>query len=490
MPMTVAEVAEVVGASISGTGALDALVRGLVVDSRAVQPGSLFVALPGARVDGHGYVRTALDLGAVAVLSARGVIGEDRLCLVVPDPAAAMGKLARHLVDQAVADGLKVVAITGSQGKTSTKDLIAHVLEQVGATVSPYGNLNNELGVPLTASRIDAGTRFLVVEMGARGVGQVAYLCELTPPQVGVVLNVGFAHVGEFGSQQAIAQAKGELVESLPRSGTAVLNADDPLVWAMRQRTEAATLAFSAVAEPAYPQSVWASDITSDSLGRCRFRLHARTAETSTDAEVALALSGRHHVSNAVAAAAATLGVGVELEVIAAALSNARLRSRSRMEIHEREDDVVVINDAYNANPDSARAAVDTLAEVGRARRAERGEATTWAVLGDMLELGESAASEHATLGRHLATAGIDRLVAVGEFAVDLVEAAVDGGLPPAHAQVFTDKAEIADRLQPQLRPGDVILVKASRGLALDTVAEEIWTAPGRKQPPESEDPA
>ncbi len=191
------------------------------------------------------------------------------LCLVVTDPLVALGRLARHLVDRAVTGGLQVVAITGSQGKTSTKDLLGQVLESAGPTVAPVGNLNNELGVPLTVSRIDEHTRYLVAEMGARGIGHIAYLCEITPPRVGVVLNVGQAHVGEFGGQPAIAQAKGELVEALPADGVAVLNADDPLVWAMRRRTSASVLAFSASGRPDGP-GVWASDAGQRPAGTLR----------------------------------------------------------------------------------------------------------------------------------------------------------------------------------------------------------------------------
>ena len=193
---------------------------------------------------------------------------------MVADPLVALGRLARHLVDRATAGGLRVVGITGSQGKTSTKDLLSQVLETAGPTVAPAGNLNNELGVPLTVGRIDEQTRYLVAEMGARGIGHIAYLCDIAPPTVGVVLNVGHAHVGEFGGQAAIAQAKGELVEALPADGVAVLNAADPLVWAMRSAPTASVLAFSAEGRLDGP-AVWASDLRSEPSGRYTFRLHA-----------------------------------------------------------------------------------------------------------------------------------------------------------------------------------------------------------------------
>lgn len=479
------------GGDLAGAGdAMGARVLEMMVDSRTVRPGSLFVALPGERVDGHDYVVTAFAQGAVAAITNRP-LAVDGLCLVVDDPVAAMGLLARHLVDRAAAEGLQVAAVTGSQGKTSTKDLLAHVLEQAGPTVAPYGNLNNELGVPLTVSRIDERTRFLVVEMGARGKGQVAYLCRLAPPQVGAVLNVGQAHVGEFGSQQAIAEAKGELVEAVPADGVAVLNAEDPLVWAMRHRTAAQVLGFSDRSEPATPRAVWASEVHGDEVGRHHFRLHAkRPGSAGSAAEVRLLLTGRHQVANAVAAAAMATALGVGLDQVADALSTARLRSRSRMEVHERGDQVMVVNDAYNANPDSSRAAVDTLVELGRARRRFYPQAVTWAVLGDMLELGASAGAEHLELGRHVGESGIDRLVAIGAFAAELVRGAVEAGVDARHAVTVADKAAAVQSVAPHLRPGDTVLVKASRGLTLDTVAEDLWTSAGPEPTSLSEDPA
>ncbi|MET0695761.1 MAG: UDP-N-acetylmuramoyl-tripeptide--D-alanyl-D-alanine ligase, partial [Propionibacteriaceae bacterium] len=484
---------------LTGPGDTSAEAATFVVDSRAAAPGTLFFALPGEHVDGHDFVAGAFERGAVAAVVSHPLVEAAGPCLVVDDPIRALGALARHLVDEAVAGGLRVVAITGSQGKTSTKDLLAQILESAAPTVAPYGNHNNEIGVPLTAGRLAVDTRFLVVEMGARGVGHIAYLCEIAPPQVSVVLNVGQAHVGEFGSQQAIARAKGEIVEALPASGTAVLNADDPLVRSMASRTSAPVMLFSDRAEPTSEQAVWASDVRSDDLGRRRFSLHVRVAEGHRQAEVELQLSGRHHVTNAVAAAAAATAVGVPLDAIVAVLTAAQLRSRSRMEIHERSDDVVVINDAYNANPDSTRAALDTLAEIGGSRRTRTPGARTWALLGDMLELGETSLAEHTSLGRYVGELKIDRLVAVGEFASVLVREAVGAGIDPDHALALVDKTTLAAQVVPELRPGDTVLVKASRGLALDTVAEEIWTSPPSAPPPsgapsdtapESEDPA
>ena len=469
--VTVDEIATMLGAELSGPGDTTAVVTALTSDSRAVAAGALFVALPGEHVDGQDYVAEATAAGAAASLTRHPVRGA--LCLVVRDPLVALGRVSRYLVDRASAKGLQVVGITGSVGKTSTKDLLAQVLERVGPTVAAAGNFNNELGVPLTVGRVDEQTRFLVAEMGARGIGHIAYLCDIAPPRVGVVLNVGQAHVGEFGGQAAIAQAKGELVEALPTDGWAVLNIDDPLVWSMRRRTRGNVLPWSTI-QP-LDDGVWASGLVGNTFGRYSFALRYGQSET----DVQLQLTGRHQVANAVAAAAAAVALGVELHAVAAALTAAGPRSRWRMELHDRSDGVTVINDSYNANPDSMRAALTTLAELGRAGR------HTWAVLGDMLELGETAAEEHAAIGRFAAQSGVEHLVAIGEFAVQITSAAVAAGLPSMRAVSVTDKAEAAALVCRDVEQGDVVLVKASRGLALDTVADEILSAVG---PPPHQD--
>ena len=468
IPATVDEIGMALGAPLVGPGDKAAVVTALTADSRTVIPGALFVALPGERVDGHDYVAAAAAAGAAASLTRHRVAGA--LCLVVADPLVALGRLSRYLLDRSSAAGLQVVGITGSVGKTSTKDLLAQLLEQTGPTVAPAGNLNNELGVPLTVGRVDAHTRYLVVEMGARGIGHIAYLCEIAPPGVGLVLNVGQAHVGEFGGQAAIAQAKGELVECLPPDGWAVLNRDDPLVWGMRRRTRARVLPWSAGEQLA--EGVWASGFSGDASGRYSFTLHQRRdGESEQQADVRLGLTGRHQVANAVAAAAAALALGLELDQIAAGLTTAASRSRWRMELHHRSDGVTVINDSYNANPESMRAALSTLVELGR-----RG-GHTWAVLGDMLELGDAAAEEHEAIGRFAAQLGVEQLVAIGEYASRITNAAVDAGLPPTSAVAVADKPAAVAVLTAGLGPRDVVLVKASRGLALDTVADDILSA-------------
>ncbi|MDN5763111.1 MAG: UDP-N-acetylmuramoyl-tripeptide--D-alanyl-D-alanine ligase [Microlunatus sp.] len=476
IPIAVTEAARVLGAELVGSdgdsGATE--ITALVADSRQAGPGTLFLALPGEHVDGHDFVDAAFAAGATAAVTAHPVQAPGP-CLVVADPLVAAGRLARDQVDRGVTGGLLVTAITGSAGKTSTKDLLAHLLETAGPTVAPVGNLNNELGVPLTVCRIDARTRHLVIEMGARGTGHIGYLCTIAPPQVAAVLNVGTAHVGEFGSRAAIANAKGEIIEALPPGGTAVLNADDPMVWAMRDRTSARPVGTGVGAEPRSEDAVWATDVRSDSLGRCSFALSEKWRGAVADSvDVRLGLSGRHQVANAVAAVAMARVLGVPMPAVASALATARPRSRWRMELTERSDRVLVVNDAYNANPESMRSAVDTVA----AMLASRPGATGWAVLGDMLELGASTGTQHQALGAYVAEHGLHRLVAVGALAEDLVAGAASAGTG-LRAEVAVDSVDAAARVLAELAPGDVVLVKGSRGLALDTVAAALMAADG-----------
>ncbi|MGO1975317.1 MAG: UDP-N-acetylmuramoyl-tripeptide--D-alanyl-D-alanine ligase [Propionibacteriaceae bacterium] len=455
----------------------------VVIDSRRATPGSLFVALPGERMDGHDFAVAAAEAGAAAVLCAHPVEELGVPALVVDDVQAALGRIGAAVVADARPRGLQVIGITGSQGKTSTKDLIAQLLEAVGPTIAPEGSFNNEIGVPLTASRVEVDTRFLVSEMGARGIGHIRYLTTLTPPDLAIVLNVGQAHLGEFGSREGIARAKGELVAALPADGAAVLNADDPLVLAMADRTEARLWLFAEGAGPdpgAVPRPVAglvrATDITSDDLGRRSFRLvHSGDGVEQGDgaeqsAPVRLQLIGAHQVSNALAAATAALAIGQSLPRVAELLSAAGNRSAWRMELHRRPDGVVVVNDAYNANPESTLAACRTLDELGR-QRAEG--ARTIAVLGDMLELGEVTTAEHERVGRAVAALGIDLLLAVGENAAALVVGAEAGGMA-GRALATGTKEAAEDWLAAHLAPGDVVLVKGSRRLGLETMAEAL----------------
>ena len=458
-----AEVAALVGAELVGDGSVT-LGPAVVIDSRLAVPGSLFVALPGEHADGHDFAAAAVERGAAAVLVSR------RLELPVPqlvveDPLTALAALASALVRHAKADGLRTVALTGSSGKTSTKDLLAAVLGAAGPVVAPVGSQNNEIGVPLTAARVEEKTRFLVSEMGARGQGHLTALCAIVPPDVSVVLNVGHAHLGEFGSVAAIAQAKGELVEALRPDGWAVLNADDPRVLAMAERTSARLATFSVHGRPARGTvRVWATDVVPGPLQRYSFTLHT----DSGSAPVSLLVSGAHQVANALAAATVGVIEGMDVAAVAAALSAAAPASKWRMEVHERPDGVLVINDAYNANPDSMKAALE--AAVGMRRQGGR----VVAVLGDMLELGDEASSQHAGIGTLAGDLGVDAVIALGEFAPDLVAAAAAAGV---EAIAVADAEAAFTAASGLVSVPDVVLVKASRGLALEIVAERLVKA-------------
>jgi UDP-N-acetylmuramoyl-tripeptide--D-alanyl-D-alanine ligase len=504
----------------------------VVVDSRHATAGSLFVAIKGEHADGHEFAAAAQEAGAALVLADREIPSVP--CVVVPDTVAALGRLARAHLDRLLASGAEarsptdessverrpllpssfpiVIGITGSSGKTTTKDLLAQLLARHGTTVAPPGSYNNEIGVPLTVLKADESTRYLVLEMGARGRGHIRYLCSIAPPRVGVVLNVGLAHAGEFGTKQDTAEAKSELVAAVPADGLAVLNGDDDLVAAMRDRTEATVLTFGLTGD------IQARDIRLDGRGRAAFTLV--TAEGA--AGVQLRLAGPHHVSNALAAAAVATGLGIETSSIGTALSAATATSRWRMEVRDRPDGVTVINDAYNANPDSVRAALEALTAISAAAETFAGEGTaqvrrrSWAVLGEMLELGSWSVHEHESVGRLAARLGVDRIVAVGAGAepihrgamaarrrligrigaapasveptretagIEPAEAPVSV-VPPAHparppvASLYVPDASAAIALlRAELRPGDVVLVKASRGIGLEWVAESLLSA-------------
>ncbi len=454
--LTAAEVAELTGGQLtslrSGPDAPLVSVTGpVVIDSRFAVPGSLFAAVRGERVDGHDFGSAAAAAGAVLALGERPVDGLPTV--VVPDSVLALNSLAAGVRRRL--SRVRVVGITGSAGKTSSKDLVAALLEEIGPTVAPAGNLNNELGLPLTLLSADLGTRFLVLEMGARGVGQVAALASVARPDIGVVLNVGSAHLGEFGSREAIELAKGELVEALPSSGLAVLNADDPPVAAMRSRTVARVTTFGRS-----PGADVRADHVETVAGRSSFVL----ATSVGSARVALGLLGEHQVSNALAAAAVGLELGLGLDSVARVLTSARPRSRWRMEVHDRADGVTVINDAYNASPESMRAALRTLAEVGRGRR-------TWAVLGEMRELGADTVAEHDAIGRLAVRLDVNRLVVVGSGARTMFLGAGLEGSWGNEAMFVDDVAGAVKVLEDDLAPGDVVLVKASRAAGLERVA-------------------
>ncbi|KJY45438.1 MULTISPECIES: UDP-N-acetylmuramoyl-tripeptide--D-alanyl-D-alanine ligase [unclassified Streptomyces] len=466
--LSLAEIADITGGRPHDIPDPSVRITGpVVIDSRQVEAGSLFAAFAGEHVDGHDYAERAVASGAAAVLAARPV---GVPAIVVADVEKALGALARAVVERL---GTDVVALTGSAGKTSTKDLIAQVLQAHAPTVWTPGSLNNEIGLPLTALRATEETRHLVLEMGARGIGHIDYLTGLTPPRIGLVLNVGTAHIGEFGGREQIAQAKGELVEALPSAaegGVAVLNADDPLVRAMSARTKARTVLFG----EADDADVRATEVRMTPAGQPSFTLHTPTG----CGEVTLRLYGEHHVSNALAAAAVAHVLGMSVEEIATALSEAGTLSRWRMEVTERADGVTIVNDAYNANPESMRAALRALAAMGGTARANGGR--TWAVLGPMAELGDASLAEHDAVGRLAVRLNVSKLVAVGGREASWLQlGAYNEGSWGEESVVVSDAQAAIDLLRSELRPGDVVLVKASRSVGLERVALALLAGGG-----------
>jgi UDP-N-acetylmuramoyl-tripeptide--D-alanyl-D-alanine ligase len=451
IPLSLAAIAEITGA-VPGHGTDTAAVAGsVVIDSRQAGPGALFAALPGERADGHDFAAAAIGRGAVAVLASRPV---GVPALITPDVPGALAALARAAA--AAVPGLTIAGITGSMGKTTTKDLAAQLIERLGPTVAPHGSFNNEIGHPLTVLRVTGDTRYLVLELSARKAGDIAALCRIAPPRLGAVLCVGHAHTGEFGGLAAIARAKGELPAALPPGGVALLNADDPLVLAMAARTAARVVTFG-VHEQA---TVRAVGVSLDARGRPGFTL----VTPGGSAPVRLRLLGAHNVVNALAAAALAGELGLGVAAAAEGLSTAALRSKWRMEVTERPDGVTVINDAYNASPEAVAAALETLAAVARGRRA-------YAVLGAMNELGDESERQHEQAGALAARAGVAGLIVVGEAAAPMLSGAK--AEPSWHGELIgvPDAGSAVTALGNILAPGDVVLVKASRTVGLERVA-------------------
>jgi UDP-N-acetylmuramoyl-tripeptide--D-alanyl-D-alanine ligase len=502
--LTVAQIADIVGgelADISAQAAADLHVTGTVeFDSRKVTPGGLFLALPGARSDGHDHAGSAVAAGAVAVLAARPVGVPAIIVSPAGPPAirrgqgglagvlehdndgsgtavlAALAKLAAAVAAELVAGGLTIVGITGSSGKTSTKDLLAAVLEPLGEVVAPPGSFNNELGHPWTVLRATGSTDYLILELSARHPGNIAELAAIAPPAIGVVLNVGTAHLGEFGSRDAIAQTKSELPQAVPRSGVVILNVDDPAVAAMADVTAARVVRVSRHSRTdAGATDVWAGPVTLDELARPQFTLHS--ADGARD--IRLAVHGDHQVSNALCAAAVALECGATTEQVAKALAGAGPVSQHRMRVSTRADGVTVIDDAYNANPDSMQAGLQALAWIARGSSGA-GNRRSWAVLGEMAELGDDAISEHDRIGRLAVRLDVSRLVVVGmgrsmsAMHHGAVMEGARGSAGERETAIVADANAALALLRAELQPGDVVLVKASNAAGLGALADSL----------------
>jgi UDP-N-acetylmuramoyl-tripeptide--D-alanyl-D-alanine ligase len=420
-----------------------------VLNSASATAGSIFLAMEGENTDGHKFAEEALKNGAVLTICTKPVAGTH---ILVSDVTVALGKLA-HYVRDALKD-LRVIGITGSQGKTTTKELLNSVLSQVGPTVSPSGNYNNDLGAPLSLLQCTTETKFCIVEMGARHQGDIARLASMARPDIGVVLKVGSAHLGEFGSVEKIAQTKSELISSLEDNAVAILGNYDKYTPAMAGLHNGKKVIFGESSDC----DVRATDIEFRE-GRAHFDLVTPEGRSA----VGLRIVGLHQVANALAVAAVATELGLTLDQIAGGLSTAETRAKWRMEIIELPQ-LLLINDAYNASPEATAAALSTLALFAQERGGQ-----SWAYLGKMHELGESSQSDHAAIGTLASELGIDHLVCVAapEYALHLPE----NGSSMVH--VCEDK-EQALVIAQSMNPGDVALVKASRSEKLEELAEAI----------------
>lgn len=478
-----AEVAAVTGGVLIKGRPDVPLIIGVAVDSRAVRGGELFVALPGERVDGHEFVGAALANGAAGALVRTGFVGTEAFhALESPNP----GGVARPWFAVEVPDTLRglqslasqwlslvkplVIGVTGSNGKTTTKDLIAAILGVREATYKNEGNLNTEIGLPLSILSMPSWTRRLVVEMGMRGLGQIASLARLARPTIGVVTNVGLVHLEILGSQEAIARAKEELVLALPRDGVAVLNADDPLVAAMTRRAPCPIITYGLSPDDVGGEKttaeklghVWADKVRDRGLAGIRADMHLPGHEAFT---VELPLLGRHNLYNALAAAAAAWAAGAGHVEIREGLAMASL-SPMRGEVVIARGGFTIINDAYNASPASMEAAIALLSH------ARKPGGRIMAALADMLELGSASLEAHLAVGRMAAEHGLDAVYTTGPGGRLIVEGAVSAGLPVELARHFASREELAAAILGDLAPGpgDVILVKGSRGMGMEKV--------------------
>jgi UDP-N-acetylmuramoyl-tripeptide--D-alanyl-D-alanine ligase len=441
LPLTLSEIAVIAGGELHGDP--DIKITGeAVTDSRLARPGDLFIAIRGEHHDGH-------DFAAGATLATRPVPAPH---VLVTDIPAALAELARYTVKSL--PGLVIAGITGSSGKTTAKDLAAQLIQRLGPVVSPLGSRNNEYGLPLTVLQADEDTRFLILEMGARRQGDIAHLCSVAPPRYGVVLNVGHAHIGEFGSLDKTAVAKSELVQALPADGTAILNEDDPRVRAMVVCTDARVVSFGMYNPDA---AIWATGVHLDELGHPGFTLITPEGK----AEITLGLCGAQNVSAALAAAALARELGLGLDDIADGLCSAVPQSRYRMEVTQ-TGGITFINDAYNANPESVRAALRTLRDLSQGHR-------SFAVLGHMAELGDYSLQAHEDIGEYAESLGITGMITVGKKAAPILTRMKHGYNVP-------DALAALNVLEATLEPGDVVLVKGSREARLERIVpEEDW---------------
>ena len=458
--LTVSEVAAAVNGKIIGDP--NVVITGSVeTDSRLIKTGALFVAKPGEVTDGHLFVAKAQQLGAVAAIVERKVTDATVPQIMVGDSVLALGELAKFVLEKIrETSDLKVIGVTGSNGKTTTKNMLREVLSKVGETIAPIESYNNEVGAPYSILQTNHATKFLVVEMGAGGAGSIGYLAKIAKPDIGVVLKVGLAHVGEFGGIETTAQIKSELPRALHADSVLILNSDDGYVADMANLTEARKVWFGTGSDANYRGSNQQVSIDGTS-----FEL---TWPDGNSAIVKLQIVGEHHVMNALATAAVADELGVDRGLIISALESMPLAERWRMQLLQRADGVTIINDAYNASPDSTKAALQTLAQLGKSGR------RTIAILGEMAELGAESREQHDAIGRIVVRLNIDQLIVVGQGAKLIHMGAEQEGSWDGESKFFESIDEALAHVRGMLRAGDLVLVKSSKSANLRHLGDQL----------------
>lgn len=459
--MTIAEIAAATGAQLLRAPDENVVITGLThTDSRDVTAGDVFVCKPGEFTDGHVFAADVVAAGA-ALLIVERELDLDVPQLLVDDAVVALGAFATEVVARVRALGkLKIVGVTGSNGKTTTKNLLRTILQNVAPTIAPRASFNNEVGAPLTMLELTEDTAFLVAEMGASGIGEIARLVAMAKPDIGVVLSVGLAHAGEFGGIESTVIAKTEMVSELTPSDVAVLNADDPRVAGMAAST-AASIVWFGVGPNA---SVRATDVMSDASGT-RFVLTLASGESRP---VRFRVLGEHHVMNALAAASVAESLGVPIDDIVSALETVELAERWRMQVLGGRDGVTVINDAYNASPDSMAAALKTLAQIRTPGQ------RTIAVLGEMSELGEFSGEEHDRIGLLAVRLNISQLLVVGQAARRMHISTINEGSWDGESRIVDTPDDAFELLKDTIKPGDLVLVKSSNSAALRFLGDRL----------------
>ena len=458
--LSVNEIADAVDGKVQGDGHVQ-ITGSVETDSRLVTVGSLFVAKPGEETDGHLFVESATGKGAVAAIVERLVDGVSIPQIQVQDSVLALGKLAGYVLAKIrETSNLKVVGITGSNGKTTTKNMLREILSTSGETIAPIESYNNEVGAPYSILQTTLTTKYLIVELGAGGIGSIEYLAQICKPDIGVVLKVGLAHVGEFGGIETTAKIKAELPRSLAKDAICLLNSDDGYVAEMSEVTQAKTIWFGTGADAAYRASN-----QSVSISGTNFDL---TWPDGQSTSFTLQILGEHHVMNALAAAAVADQLGIQREKIAEALGKMPLAERWRMQLLERNDGVTIINDAYNASPDSTKAALQTLAQLGKSGR------RTIAILGEMAELGDAAREQHDAIGRIVVRLNIDQLIVVGQAAKLIHMGAEQEGSWAGESKFFESIDEALAYLRGMLMAGDLVLVKSSKSANLRFLGDNL----------------